>query len=64
MYNSANLSYKIIFLGTSIECIFVTVDINSCKTNVCVFYCPPSSNIQYLESLYNSLSSLFPHSHW
>ena len=60
LYISTNLSYKIIFVGTSIECIFVTVEISSCKVNVCVFYCPPSSNVEYLENLYNNLSSFYP----
>ncbi len=31
---------------------------NSCKVNVCVFYCPPSSNVQYLNNLYDNLHSL------
>ena len=39
---------------------FCLVEISSCKVNVCVLCRPPSSNIQYLESLYNNLSSFYP----
>ncbi len=49
--------YQAYIVGTTIECIFVTVKCNSCKVNVCVFYRPPSSNVQYLD-LYDSLHSL------
>ncbi len=58
LYIKPNLSYEIIFVGTTIECIFVTVKINSCKVNVCVFIALPVAMFTTL------MTCLTPYTHF
>ena len=59
MYIEITLYHKIVYLGNnSFECIIVTINLGACRVCVCVVYHPPSSGIEFFDSLYYTLCSL------
>ena len=59
LYINVNFPYKVIYLGDdSFECVIVCVLTGCCKLCFCLFYRPPNSSFDVLDSLYSVLCSI------